>query len=284
MRYKVRKSGTSLIIILCVSFVLQAYAQLDPDEKLFQDAKILIFDKKWEEAQEKLEELIDDYPESPWHSPAVFYLGKCLQEQSGKEVKALEVYKDYTQLDERNEQLVEESETSIIELAFRLYERGKKSYLREIEKRLSSPNRVIKYWAAIKLSYAKDNKIARRGLPVLMEILEEERDDELKDRAKIPVLRVDPDALKDFEEERYESRAKILHIRVYEEGKKKTKLSLDIPWALADLALAAIPSEEKENMRREGYDLDKIIRELTRVKGNIIEIKSEGSVIKIWID
>lgn len=284
MRYKVRKSGTSLIIILCVSFVLQAYAQLDPDEKLFQDAKILIFDKKWEEAQEKLEELINDYPESPWHSPAVFYLGKCLQEQSGKEVKALEVYKDYTQLDERNEQLVEESETSIIELAFRLYERGKKSYLREIEKRLSSPNRVIKYWAAIKLSYAKDNKIARRGLPVLMEILEEERDDELKDRAKIAVLRVDPDALKDFEEERYESRAKILHIRVYEEGKKKTKLSLDIPWALADLALAAIPSEEKENMRREGYDLDKIIRELTRVKGNIIEIKSEGSVIKIWID
>jgi hypothetical protein len=284
VRYKVRKSGTSLIIILCVSFVLQAYAQLDPDEKLFQDAKILIFDKKWEEAQEKLEELIDDYPESPWHSPAVFYLGKCLQEQSGKEVKALEVYKDYTQLDERNEQLVEESETSIIELAFRLYERGKKSYLREIEKRLSSPNRVIKYWAAIKLSYAKDNKIARRGLPVLMEILEEERDDELKDRAKIAVLRVDPDALKDFEEERYESRAKILHIRVYEEGKKKTKLSLDIPWALADLALAAIPSEEKENMRREGYDLDKIIRELTRVKGNIIEIKSEGSVIKIWID
>jgi tetratricopeptide (TPR) repeat protein len=280
----VRKSGTSLIIILCVSFVLQAYAQLDPDEKLFQDAKILIFDKKWEEAQEKLEELIDDYPESPWHSPAVFYLGKCLQEQSGKEVKALEVYKDYTQLDERNEQLVEESETSIIELAFRLYERGKKSYLREIEKRLSSPNRIIKYWAAIKLSYAKDNKIARRGLPVLMEILEEERDDELKDRAKIAVLRVDPDALKDFEEERYESRAKILHIRVYEEGKKKTKLSLDIPWALADLALAAIPSEEKENMRREGYDLDKIIRELTRVKGNIIEIKSEGSVIKIWID
>jgi hypothetical protein len=284
VRYKVRKFGTSLIIILCVSFVLQAYAQLDPDEKLFQDAKIHIFDKKWEEAQEKLEELIDNYPESPWHSPAVFYLGKCLQEQPGKEVKALEVYKDYTQLDERNEQLVEESETSIIELAFRLYERGKKSYLREIEKRLSSPNRVIKYWAAIKLSYAKDNKVARRGLPVLMEILEEERDDELKDRAKIAVLRVDPDALKDFEEERYESRAKILHIRAYEEGKKKAKLSLDIPWALADLALAAIPSEEKESMRREGYDLDKIIRELTRVKGNIIEIKSEGSVIKIWID
>lgn len=279
-----KKSGITLIIILCVSFVLQAYAQVDPDEKLFQNAKILIFDKQWEEAQEKLEELIDDYPESPWHSQAVFYLGKCLQEQPGKEVKALKAYKDYIQLDEHNEQLVEESEVSIIELSFKLYDKGNKSYLKEIERRLSSPNRVIKYMAAFKLSYARDKKTARKGLPVLMEILKEERDDEFKDRAKIAVLRVDPDALKDFEEERYEGKAKMLKIRVYEEGKKKLKLSLDIPWALADLALAAIPEEEKESMRREGYDLDKIIRELTKVKGNIIEIKSEDSVIKIWID
>lgn len=279
-----RKLGTILILILCLSFGLQAFNQVDPDEKLFQDAKILIFDKKWEDAQDKLEEIIEDYPESPWYSQAVFYLGKCLQEQPGEEVKALNVYKDFIQLDERNERLVEESEVSIIELSFKLYEKGKKSYVKEIERRLSSPNRVIKYMAAFKLSYAKDRKTAKKGLPVLMEILEEERDDELKDRAKIAVLRVEPDALKDFEEESYENRAKILHIRAYEKDGKKIKLSLDIPWALADLALAAIPAEEKESIRDEGYDLDKIIRELTRVKGNIIEIKSEDSVIKIWID
>jgi tetratricopeptide (TPR) repeat protein len=284
VRYKVRKLGTTVIIILCVSFGLQAFAQVDPDEKLFQDAKILIFDKKWEDAQEKLEELIEDYPKSPWHSQAVFYLGKCLQEQPGEEVEALKVYKDYLQLGERNERLVEESEVSIIELSFKLYDEGNESYVKEIERRLSSPNRVVKYMAAFKLSYARDKKTARKGLPVLMEILEEERDDELKDRAKIAVLRVDPDALKDFEEERYERKAKMLKIRVYEKGMKKLKVSLDIPWALADLALAAIPDEEKQDMRDEGYDLDRIIDELTRVKGNIIEIKSEDSVIKIWID
>lgn len=279
-----KKLSITLVIILCVSLVLRAYAKVDSDEKLFQDAKILIFDKEWKDAQGKLEELIEDYPESPWYSQAIFYLGKCLQEQPGKEVKALGIYNDYIQLDKRNDQLVEESETSIIELAFRLYERGEKSYLSEIEKRLSSPNKVVKYWAAIKLSYAKDKKVARMGLPVLLEILDVERDDELKDRAKIAVLRVDPDALKDFEEEKYERRAKMLHIRVYEAGNKKLKLSLDIPWALADLALAAIPDEEKQSMREEGYDLDKIIQDLARVKGNIIEIKSEDSVIKIWID
>jgi len=284
VRYKVRTSAITLTIILCVSLTLQAYVQIEPDEKLFQEAKILIFDKEWEDAQEKLDELIENYPESPWYSQAVFYLGKCLQEQPGKEVKALEVYKDYIKLEDRNERLVEESEVSIIELSFKLYDKGQGSYIKEIERRLSSPNRVIKYMAAFKLSYARDKKTAKKGLPVLMEILEEEKDNELKDRAKIAVLRVDPDALKDFEEERYESRAKTLHIRSYDGKGKEIKLSLDIPWALADLALAAIPEEEKEEMKKEGYDLDKIIRELTRVKGNIIEIKSEDSVIKIWID
>jgi len=280
----VKKLSINLVLILCLSVALQAYSQVKPDEKLFQDAKILIFDKKWEGAQEKLEEIIEDYSKSPWYSQAVFYLGKCLQEQPEKEVEALKIYKKYIQLDEHNKNLVEDSETSIIELAFRLYERGNRSYVSEIEERLSSPNRVVKYWAAVKLSYAKDKKEARKGLPVLLEILEKEKDDELKDRAKIAILRVDPDALRDFEEERYESRAKILKIRVYEEGKKEPEFSLDIPWALADLALAAIPEEEREKMRREGYDLDNIIRELTRVKGNIIEIKSEDSIIKIWID
>jgi len=284
VRYKVKKLSINLVLILCLSVALQAYSQVKPDEKLFQDAKILIFDKKWEGAQEKLEEIIEDYSKSPWYSQAVFYLGKCLQEQPEKEVEALKIYKKYIQLDEHNKNLVEDSETSIIELAFRLYERGNRSYVSEIEERLSSPNRVVKYWAAVKLSYAKDKKEARKGLPVLLEILEKEKDDELKDRAKIAILRVDPDALRDFEEERYESRAKILKIRVYEEGKKEPEFSLDIPWALADLALAAIPEEEREKMRREGYDLDNIIRELTRVKGNIIEIKSEDSIIKIWID
>lgn len=274
----------NFLILFLGSFILQAYAQTQPDEKLFQEAKILIFDEKWESAQEKLEELIEKYPESSWFSQAVFYKAKCLEEQEGKEVEALNVYKDYIQLKDRNQSLAEDSEISIIDLANELYKRGKKSYLREIERRLSSSNKVIKYYAAFKLSYVKDKKTAARGIPILKEIVRKERDDELRDRAKIALLRVDPRALKEFEEERYERGAKVLKIRVYKKGEKKAKLSINIPWALADLAFGAIPDEEKSLMRDKGYDLDKIIHELTKIKGNIIEIEGEETTIKIWID
>lgn len=272
------------LIFFLASLSIQAYAQRQPDEKLFQEAKILIFDKEWKRAQEKLEELIDKYSESPWFSQAVFYKAKCLEEQGGKEVKALAAYRDFLQLKDRSPSLAEESEISVIDLAYDLYKRGKDSYLKEIERRLSSSKRVIKYYAAFKLSYAEDKKVASKGIPILKEIMKKERDVELRDRAKIALLRVDPRALKDFEEESYEGRIRILKIRVYKEGLKSPTISINIPWSLADLAIGAIPEKEKSLMNKKGYDLDKIRRELMRFEGSVIEIKGEGTIIKMWID
>lgn len=274
----------NFLILFLASFHLQAYVQTQPDENLFQEAKILIFDEKWEKAQEKLEELIERYKESPWFSQALFYRAKCMEKQGGKEVEALAAYVEFNQLEDRSRSLAEESEISIIDLAYELYRKGKRNYLKEIEKRLSSYNKVIKYYAAFKLSYLKDKKVAAKGIPILKEIVKKERDDELRDRAKIALLRVDPKALKDFEEERYERKARILKIRVYNKLEKKLKLSLNIPWALADLAFGAIPEEERVLMRKKGYDLDKIVKELMEFEGNIIEIEGEEIIIKMWID
>lgn len=278
-----RKISAILGVIFMASFLLQANAQkVEPDEKLFQEAKILLFDKKWDEAKEKLDELLDRFPESPLYSQAIFYRAKCLEGQEAKKLEALENYQRYIRLKKRNQSLTEEAEISIIDLSFKLYEKGKRAFLKEIEKRLSHSNKVIRYYAAFKLSYAKDKKIAEAGIPILKEIVRKETDDELRDRAKIAILRVDPNALKDFEEERYERRAMILKIRVYKNGKQQ--VSINIPWALADLALSAIEEKDRAVLKKKGYDLDRIIKELTEFKGNIIEIEDQGTIIKIWID
>ena len=272
------------LFICLVSLSLQLNARDQTDEKLFKEAKILIFDKEWKRAQEILEKLISDFPESRWYQLALFYKAKCLQEQEGKEKEAIDAYKDYVQLKDPNRGLAEESEISIIDLASELYKAGKKPYLNEIENRLSSSNKVIKYYSAVKLSYIKDKKIAARGLPVLKEIINKERDDELRDRAKIAMLRVDPQALKDFEEERYEKRAVIFKIKVYEKETNKTRFSLNIPWALADLVFGAIGEEEKALIRERGYDLDRIRDELTKLRGSVIVIEGDKITIKMWID
>ncbi len=272
-------------IMLVASLCMGAYAQTQPDERLFEEAKVLIFDKKWEAAQDKLDDLLARYPESLMKAQAVFYRAKCLSERSGMERQAIEAYESYlrdAKASDRNTSLIEDSEISIIDLAFGLYEKGEKRFLDAIEGRIGSPNKVVRYYAAFKLSYLKDKAISSRAVPVLRRIIESEPDAELQDRAKIALLRVDPGALKGVGDELSEVQTRIFKIQVIEGGKKK--IDINIPWALADLALKAIPDEEKSVMRKKGYDLDRIIKELTKTKSSIIEINDDGSVIKIWIE
>ncbi len=273
------------LLVMAFSFLhVAALNAAQSDEELFQEAKILIFDKKWEQAREKLNDLLVRYPQSPLHSQALFYLGKCLSEQEGEEREAIEVYKRYQNRRDADKNLIQESEIEIIDLSYKLYNQGRKSYLKEIEKVLESGDRAVKYYAAFKLSYLSDERTARKGLPVLEEILDEERDPELRERAKLAVLRINPELLKNIEDEEYESKPKLFCLRIYKRGEKEASFSLNIPWALADLALNSIPEEDKESLRKEGYDLDGILKKLTKVKGNIIEIKDEESIIKIWIE
>lgn len=272
-------------VVLLASLCIGAFAQAQPDEKLFEEAKILIFDKRWEAAQDKLENLLNKYPQSPMRDQALFYRAKCLSERGGREKEAIEAYESYVRgvkASDRNASLIEDSEISIIDLAFGLYEKGEKRFLDAIDGRLGSPNKVIRYYAAFKLSYVKDKTASGRSVPVLKRIIEGESDAELKDRAKIALLRVDPGALKAVGDEPSRAHTRILKIQVIEGGKKK--VDINIPWALADLALQAIPEEEKSVMRKKGYDLDRIINELAKTKSSIIEINDDGSVIRIWIE
>jgi len=136
MRCKMKKSVLYIGILFLAVFFLHAFAHAQPDERLFQEAKILIFDKEWKKAQEKLEQLMDEYPDSRWFSQAVFYRAKCLKEQGGKERDAMRAYQDYIKRKDRSKSLAEDAEGDIIDLAYELYEKGRRSYLSEIEERL----------------------------------------------------------------------------------------------------------------------------------------------------
>lgn len=285
VRSDMKKTSVFMGVLLFLSACGAGFAQAQADERLFEEAKILIFDKNWAAAQEKLDGLLEKHPGSPLTDQALFYRAKCLSEQKGREKEALKGYESFIRSAadaSRSAGLVEDSEISIIDLASRLYENGEKPYLEAVKERLDHPNKVVRYYAAFKMSYIPEKGIARRAVPVLKNIIERERDVELRDRARIALLRVSPDALKSLEEARPESRARLLKLQVIANGLKTVDVS--IPWALADLALQAMPEEEKAKIRKQGYDLDKILRELAKSKSSLLELKEENSVIRIWVE
>ncbi|UCE43125.1 MAG: tetratricopeptide repeat protein [Candidatus Aminicenantes bacterium] len=281
--YRWKKMTIYLGMFLIISISFPAFAHMQSDEELFQEAKIMIFDKEWENAQEKLEELLEDFSDSPLYSQALFYLGRTLENQKGEEKEAISVFKRYILRNDSSEVLTQEAETSIIKLSFILYERGRKSYLREIKTRLYRPNRIVRYYAALRLSYLEDKNEAREAVPILKEIMEEEEDEELTDKAKIALLRIDPDYLQEYEEKRDERRLMLMKFRVVNKRTGAETFSLSIPWALADLALANIPEDAKADLRKEGYDLDRIFKEVIE-GGRILEIVTKETIIKIWVE
>lgn len=272
------------VLVFCLYLAAGAEPQHGADETLFREAKVLLFDEKWDRALEKLDVLLDEYPESRYYAQGLFYKGVCLKEMKGREEEAMRIYKDFLKRDDRSRPLSEEAEASIIDLSVRLYKKGKKSALREVTERLVHSNRAVKYYAAFELSFMEDKTTAARAIPVLKEILRHETDDHIRDRAKLAILRVDPAALRDFVEERYERKARVLHIRVYSKGKAEPDFSVNFPFALADLALSAISEEDREDLRREGYDIDGLIRRLNEFRGEVIRIETKEKIFEIWLE
>jgi len=274
----------SLCFLLLVSLPFPLTGATKRYEKLFREAKLLIFDEDWEHALEKLEEILEEYPGSPITSQVFFYKAKCLEETPGRETDAIDAYRDYIRTEDRDDSLVEESEVAIIDLAFNLFKKGKKSYLKEIERRLSSRNEVVSYYAAIQLSFVEDKKIARKAVPVLKGILEDRGDNELADRARIALFRIDPDTLEGVKDSSYRKRTMVFHLEVINRWTKDIGFSLNIPWALADLALTALSEEDLESLEVEGYDIKEIVQDLVHYEGKIVELVTEKSIIRIWID
>ena len=271
-----------VIVLISIFLIIESIYSFPQktDEELFKQAKIYLFDEQWTKALEKLNKIIKNHKNSDYYSVAIFYKGKCLEELQ-KKMEAFETYQKYIKLS-RNKSLEQEAKISIIDLAFDFYHDGNEKFLKEIESFLKSRNKLVQYYAAFKLSYFKNKKIAEKGVSVLKKIIENEKSEELIDRAKIALLRINPDYLKDITDKEKNYRSEILKIRIFKKTQKEPIISINIPFSLADLALKALSDKQKDALAEKGYDIDKILKDLS--SGLSIKVEENEEIIQIWIE
>ena len=273
------KKKIFLVLLMACLWTAGLAAEAGPEA--FEKAKVLIFDKQWAAALKQLDEVINKYADSRYYAAALFYRGKC-QEELAEKKQALESYEKFVK-NSGSSSLAEEARISIIDLAAGFYQAGEKAYLQKILDLLGHENKVVSYYAAFKLSYLPDRKTAARALPLLQTILDDEKDEELRDRAKIAIMRIDPARLKGMDRRNKETSGKMLKIRVFEKNNQQAEVSLNIPLALADLALKSLSQEQKRALQKKGYNPDDILPQLTS-KGTKIDIRDKDSVIQIWVE
>jgi hypothetical protein len=270
-------------------------AQGDADR--LRTAKSLLFDKKYAEARELW--LQSKQAGGADAEQAAFWVARC-SDGLGENERALAEYSEYLARRPADAALAEEARTGRVRLATKLYEAGKKQYLAVLREALSDPGKTVRYFAAFQLA-SLGPQVGQPAVPVLKKIIAEEKDEDLVERAKLRILKVDPNALAEPRPSATTPRprpsaqpapwpavrsATWIRLRIFEGSGSDAKVAINLPIALADLVFKSLPDEAKRELRHKGYDADNFWERLKKLgPTDIIEIVGErGERIKIWIE
>ncbi len=296
----VRPATLVLLSALALHVPQALWAGVPNDQEVLNQGKILIFDKKWDEARGLFRRVIAEYPKSAVVPQAYYYIARCFQFQ-GRQTDALKAYEDFLQRYPGEPFLPAEARNAVVEIAASLMEKGNTGYKDRLTAALADRDKNVRYFAAIRASRLDDRSIAAKAVPVLREIVKTDSEPDLANRARIALLRLDPKALSKPVEEPSpktprpqprpaprnggKSTERMFHVVVTEAGAAQPKVELTLPVSLAQLAIAALDESAKEEIRKKGFDVENIWESLKRLgPSNILIFRDAGNTVKIWIE
>jgi len=283
-----------LVSLLAAVLPRHAPCQRGKDQEVFNQAKVLMFDKKWEEARGVFQRIIRDYSSSSVVPQAYFFSARCLQLQ-GRFQEAIPAYQDFLSRYPAEPFLPAEARNAVVEMSASLFEKGDASHKDLLLAGLGDNRKEVRYFTALRCSYLEDRQLNSRVVPILKEITRDETERDLLDRARIALLRIDPKALSvqkptektpedDVPRAGRNADTRLFHLEVLEEGSSKPKVELKIPVSLAQLAVAALDESTRREMRKKGIDVDNIWESLKRMgPTDILTFRDGRNVVKIWI-
>jgi hypothetical protein len=247
-------------------------------------AKELFFDRKYAEARAAWAAVLAGRPQGAEGDQAAYWIARS-SENLGERERAFREYGQFLARGPADRALAEEARTSRVGLAAKLYKAGQKQHLPVLADGLKSPSRTVRYYAALQLAGLGKEEGAP-AVAILCRIVAEEQDEDLVERAKIALLKVDPRCLGRAEEPARGGEGRLLKLRIFEGARGEPTISINLPMALAELAFKSLPDDARRELRKKGYDADNFWEQLRKVpKGQIIDIRGEdGERIQMWIE
>jgi hypothetical protein len=278
-----------LAALLLGTLLLPAAVQAQADAEKLRAAKELFFDREYAEARQAWQEVAASGRGTDAQA-ALYWVARC-SESLGESERALSEYAAYLTARPADRTLVEEAKTSRVALAVKLARTGKTQHAAVALDALDDTSSVVRYFAALQVASLGPEK-GKPAVPVLREILAHEKDEDLVERAKLALLRLDRNALAEASPERpRRSTGKArpagwVRVRIYEKGAARPKVAINVPVALAELVFKSLPDDAIADLRREGYDARTFWEKLkTTGPAEILTIEGEdGERIQVWIE
>ena len=272
--------------LVALLLLLSATAAFAQDPERLKNAKALAFDRRYAEARTAWQQILNDGGADA--DLAAYWVARC-SENLKEDTRALKEYGAYLGRRPADRTLAEEARTSRVGLAAKLAKAGDPQALAVLKDGLADPSRTVRYYAAFQAA-PLGGETARAAIPVLKKILAEEKDPDLVDRAKIILLRIDPQAIASAQRAAAPVVAGTpgswLKVRVFEKGSQATKVSINVPVSLAEMVFKSLPDEVKKELSLKGYDADNFWDRLKGLpKMEILTVEGEdGEKVQIWIE
>ncbi len=275
------------IAALCLALsTLAGHAAADDAEGL-RAAKTLFFDRKYAEARQAWQAVESGSSDGDAEA-AAYWIARC-SENLKEYDRALKEYGEYLARRPADAVFREEARTSRVGLAARLYKSGRHEYLPVLKEGIADKSRTVRYYAALQLGGLG----APVGLPavaVLREIVSGEKDDDLVDRAKLVLLKLDPKALSEAvgpaAAGRRAKAATWIRIRIYKQGQERPEVSVNLPIALADMVFKSLPDDARRELKLKGYEPETFWEQLKKLgPTEILSIQGDdGERVQIWLE
>ncbi|HYK90570.1 MAG TPA: tetratricopeptide repeat protein [Acidobacteriota bacterium] len=293
--HRLRKTTTAAMAVILL--ILICGPLLAGEKELLNQGKILMFDRKWEEARAVFQKFAVDYSRSSLAPQAYYFMARCLQAQ-GKDEDALRAYEVFVQKYPSEPFLPAEARNAVVDLAAGLMERGNPAFKNRLVDGLSDAKKEVRYFTALRCSRLNDKSVTSIAIPILRDMAQNEKQRDIADRAQIALLRLDPKYLSkpQISHEPREPREKsgksqpgdstrMFHLRVYKEGVAQPAIELNLPVSMAQLAIAALDESAKAEIRKKGIDVDNIWKDLQGLgPTNILTIRDGKNLVKLWIE
>jgi len=283
------KTARAVAVVLLAAAGLAGAARA-ADPEMARKAKALFFDRQYAEARTAWQAVLQA-SRGPEADQAAFWIARA-SESLGEAERAFRDYGAFLARRPADKALVEEARTNRVGLAAQLYKTGQRQHLDVLTAALDDPSRTVRYYGALQLANLGP-EVGKRALPTLCRIVTDEKDEDLVDRAKLALLKLDPQSaclqhnpVVDRLGPGSRADVRMLRVRVFERGASRAKVTVNLPMALADLLFRSLPEEAKVHLRLKGYDAENFWDQLKKLgPTQIIDIEGdEGEKIQIWIE
>jgi hypothetical protein len=282
-----------LLFLAIVLGAPAASAAAQPESERLRTAKTLMFDRKYAEARQAWQAILGG-ASGPDAEAAAYYVARC-SENLGENARAFKEYGEYLARRPADRALAEEARTSRVGLAAKLYKAGQPQHLSVLKEALQDPSKTVRYYAAFQTA-ALGPPTGLAALPVLKQIVADEKDEDLVDRARLYLLKLDPGALASSgprssvvappASSTLPKAASWIRVRIYERGRKDANVSINLPVGLAEMVFKSLPDDAIRELRHKGIDAENFWDRLKKLgPAEIITIEGDdGEKIQIWLE